>query len=131
MTREEAEKTLRDIVEWMLDNVNCGQSCFDSPPEPTSQFDYALLQSAGEMKLALDTLTAPEPGGNVLPGGWRDIASAPKDGTPILAFFLDTCLPVSFVGRRFVSGLMPKASIYPTHWMPLPAPPIAKIGEPK
>lgn len=71
--------------------------------------------------------------------GWRDITTAPKDGTTILAYFpLDgltgnwcRIVPVQFHGSngwifasRAASGF--SRDYQPTHWQPLPTPPEAK-----
>lgn len=60
---------------------------------------------------------------------WRDIASAPKDGTPVLlANARDGSIRWSLWsedrwrdGQKRVGGQVNMDS--PTHWMPLPAPP--------
>ena len=70
--------------------------------------------------------------------GWRDISSAPKDGTMIIIY------PIRRGGRRFPGELFSSAAYwhqpgnpnskgfwvpgwalkqYPTHWMPQPEPP--------
>jgi len=59
---------------------------------------------------------------------WQSIESAPRDGTPILAYvagrcYGDTWCDVVFYSDttdRWFSGNSP---IKPTHWMQLPAPP--------
>ena len=66
-------------------------------------------------------------------GGWRDIATAPKDGTRFLTF--DDYYGVR-MGRAFIradhddwlsyvdcNGNSSKGGIRATHWQPLPAPP--------
>jgi len=66
-------------------------------------------------------------------GGWREIASAPKDGTRFLTF--DDYYGVR-MGRAFIradhddwlsyvdcNGNSSKGGIRATHWQPLPAPP--------
>jgi hypothetical protein len=72
--------------------------------------------------------------------GWRDIESAPRDGTPVLVFspYKDINEPTNVIVARFnsfgdeewwepcenllrdVSGAIEPA---PTHWMPLPQTP--------
>jgi hypothetical protein len=64
---------------------------------------------------------------------WRDIETAPKDGTMFLAFepgcvhvcpiFLAYWTPQGLLSRYNGSLGNPRP---PTHWMPLPAPPEAK-----
>lgn len=57
--------------------------------------------------------------------GWRDISTAPKDGTEILALGDQYGRPVRFVaiwnGLHWYAGW--GDSIQPTHFQPLPAPP--------
>jgi hypothetical protein len=94
--------------------------------------------------------------GSALPGlialrdgaGWRPIDTAPKDGTPI-AFRSERCqlgacqwwsperqadaadwdaAPEDFDGCWLFDGDDDGDEIFPTHWMPLPAPP-ASHGE--
>jgi hypothetical protein len=71
------------------------------------------------------------------PDAWREIESAPRDGTTF-----DAWVPDSFGGRRMTSlsfdrrgqlrqdGLLTKAELprWPTHWMPLPSPPPSTKG---
>jgi hypothetical protein len=63
--------------------------------------------------------------------GWQDIATAPKDGSHVLLFWQEVSRwPV--VGWWFAPWDQWRAGNYycgktmgkPTHWMPLPAPPI-------
>lgn len=64
-----------------------------------------------------------------LADGWRDIATAPKDGTPILVycpFQSPNCVVVKW--RDVRQGWVNASSFglitsEPTHWMPLPPPP--------
>lgn len=80
--------------------------------------------------------------------GWRDMESAPKDGTPILAHcrpcFFDSGKPMGFTYQAVVwwrgeymktkygETLWPwrlnhgDSAVEPTHWQPLPAPPEGK-----
>jgi Protein of unknown function (DUF551) len=61
---------------------------------------------------------------------WRGIATAPRDGTPVLTFHPDGGAPrIALAQWRFggwfdfwaESG--PAIDAEPSHWMPLPAPP--------
>jgi hypothetical protein len=77
--------------------------------------------------------------------GWQDIASAPKDGTRMLLWLSAPwskvecarwyepwhnwqvgCLPAD-PGREEITGI---GSAVPTHWRPLPAPPLASTSPP-
>lgn len=60
-------------------------------------------------------------------GGWRPIAEAPTDGTPIIGWNGRVML-VAWGGQRPPkwregSAFGPAAWIKPTHWRPLPEPP--------
>ncbi len=60
-------------------------------------------------------------------GGWQTIDSAPKDGTPILVLVNESAMFVCwFHERQWCCVDIPKATLFvtPTHWMPLPAPPL-------
>lgn len=72
---------------------------------------------------------------NTRAAGWRDISTAPKDGTHILAIRQDWWEPVNG-NHRWVYGNVFESYFdtttdrfesyglkQPTHWMPLPAPP--------
>lgn len=67
-------------------------------------------------------------------GGWQPIETAPKDGTNILTFARDQ-YGITYFGvaqwaeknpdfPNTVSGWFWPYAIKPTHWMPLPAPPV-------
>ena len=69
---------------------------------------------------------------------WRDIETAPKDGTVFLGYKLgqfrecykvprDDCDMWCFGGTSGADDLFP--NIKPTHWMPLPKPPAIAKGE--
>lgn len=67
------------------------------------------------------------------PRGWRPIETAPKDGTPILAYPVWSNWKVAEVvwhemvrtpGRWESRGLAVRCE--PTHWMPLPTPPAGR-----
>lgn len=67
-----------------------------------------------------------------VPQGWQPIETAPKDGTPILAFicWLDgPCVHTGhFSAGEFWPDFRDAASKTPTHWMPLPAAPTPSQG---
>lgn len=60
---------------------------------------------------------------------WRDISTAPRDGTEVLVAMPSGALTVARwqVDRRYTAGGVwyhaPFALPQPTHWMPLPDPP--------
>ena len=85
---------------------------------------------AKELLREIEKARRPSP---AVEGGWRDIASAPKDGTRFLTF--DDYYGVR-MGRAFIradhddwlsyvdcNGNSSKGGIRATHWQPLPAPP--------
>ena len=61
------------------------------------------------------------------PSGWQPIETAPKDGTPILVFDEGAICIATFADDYWWdNGAM---TIPPTHWMPLPDPPVAARGD--
>lgn len=75
-------------------------------------------------------MSQPPPPATPPPTGWRDIATAPKDGTDVLLFatWIGNGRPVIGCGGWRKNG----SEVYqwswtwacePTHWQPLPAPP--------
>lgn len=62
-------------------------------------------------------------------GGWQDIASAPKDESPVLLMSMGYIPAVGYCGphRRewWVPGTGADVPFEPTHWRPLPPPPPA------
>jgi hypothetical protein len=64
-------------------------------------------------------------------GDWQDISSAPKDGAPFLARVVGRGDIGSIIVARRKPGWNSWLSIpgdyqcHPTHWMPLPVPPVA------
>jgi len=59
--------------------------------------------------------------------GWRDIATAPKDGTWMLTWDGDNYDVTSWCGDHHLpeggEWMTALCAIYPTHWMPLPEAP--------
>jgi len=56
---------------------------------------------------------------------WRPIATAPKDGTPILGWWFNECMIVDWcvVLERWWGSTHDGEDMFkpePTHWMPLP-----------
>jgi len=69
-----------------------------------------------------------------LPAGWKPISSAPKDGTPVLAFWTGGTEAATVYGRSYGITMFKRGEWVnvdncddtysePTHWMPLPAAP--------
>lgn len=87
------------------------------------------VRLAGEVMRDID-----EAASSLRASGWRSIDSAPKDGTWILFYVHRYAVPT--VGKwyergRYESGFWMSSAmqISPTHWMPLPTPPVAKDRE--
>lgn len=110
MTTPEAERdaveTLAKKAAWVLENGATGEN-------------RDIAEGVLALRLAM-----------VERGGWQDIETAPKDGTPVLVSIPEAILIVAewysipngawhSAGRRLAE---------PTHWMPLPAPPSAGGG---
>lgn len=72
------------------------------------------------------------------PEPWRPIETAPKDGTNVLLWWPFWCPNRPTIGWFGYKGIQqwiaPEAlegdGDPPTHWMPLPAPPMAQTPEP-
>lgn len=103
-------------------------------PDRTSPDDWpeAMLVTADELRIILGAA-------RVAPGGasaWQDIATAPKDGTWILAYGIDGTVHRVSWGRTRQDELAWCtahgwcAFRYLTHWMPLPPPPGAPDTRP-
>jgi hypothetical protein len=56
---------------------------------------------------------------------WKPIETAPKDGTRALLWIEPTeiAMPFAWDGERWMGDDYPLNMAWPTHWMPLPAPP--------
>lgn len=63
--------------------------------------------------------------------GWRPIESAPKDGTEVLVLIREKVIRLGWYFRPSsrTEGWCDESgkSIRPTHWMPLPAPPVSAL----
>lgn len=57
------------------------------------------------------------------PEGWRDIATAPKDGSKILVGFQGQFDWMQYVAYSAGPDTQSAGFARPTHWQPLPAPP--------
>lgn len=95
-------------------------------------WDEDAISAEKQINVALAQLRAAE-----AEAGWRPIAEAPKDGTPILVHRYNHMIPyiaawldgaaISQPGWHNVD-LHVRIGMAPTHWRPLPAPP-AKEGK--
>lgn len=56
---------------------------------------------------------------------WKPIETAPKDGTEVVVVDIDgdRFIASSIDGQNWYDGFFP--IYHPTHWMPLPAPPMS------
>ena len=56
---------------------------------------------------------------------WQPIETAPKDGTEVVVVDIDgdRFIASSIDGQNWYDGVFP--IYHPTHWMPLPAPPMS------
>ena len=65
-------------------------------------------------------------------GVWRPIASAPSDGSRVLIFAPPDWIDVAnFSDGQWVDESLVASEELPTHWMPLPAPPVLGPGKPE
>lgn len=104
-------------------------------PAPCSlcSFDDGLVQEWLQKVRSIAKLKGWEADLTASPAGlrtWRDMSTAPKDGTRILV--CDVGIGITEVARwawrnggRWNTTTM---SVHPTHWMPLPDPPSPEIG---
>ena len=108
-----AVQMLRRVRKWLL----------EVPPPGT--YGCVTLLRAIDKALAL----SPPPAGD----GWRGIDSAPKDGTVVIVFGgrYETPVAVPADGDWWRSKTGRETNAVPTHWRPLPAPPIPGGGHDK
>ncbi|WP_136685681.1 DUF551 domain-containing protein [Falsirhodobacter xinxiangensis] len=127
LTPQQAVAELRDLVTCRCHDAFIHRGLHD----PACNHDFA---EAVEVLAAL-SMPAPAPA-----QAWRDIGTAPRDGTLILAYrpqAAQTGDPVIDVvrtqkyPRRSFQGVehYTDRACHPTHWMPLPAPPAALIPD--
>lgn len=114
MTRADAEKLVEDLVQSCVEYENC-------EPREAKYLRSEYYKARESVVSALS------------PSAWQPIETAPKDGTPILVAHTSHCVEEAYYhsGDKswqsantdpsdYVSG-----TIYPHHWMPMPAPPLA------
>ena len=64
---------------------------------------------------------------------WQPIETAPKDGTSILGYwcyeggFEHYIQPIRYLHGKWLHDWDHSDELYPTHWMPLPEPPAARL----
>ena len=58
--------------------------------------------------------------------GWQPIETAPKDGTRVLLWIepVKIAMPFAWQDGRWMGDDYPLNMAWPTHWMPLPEPPV-------
>lgn len=95
------------------------------------------LKPWASRKVAQAALAAIEANGFAVVPGWKDIASAPRDGTQIIAWCVCPTTGDGFLlsdvgywepSSRWISA--GDGVVLPTHWMPLPDAPLAAAQEP-
>jgi hypothetical protein len=65
----------------------------------------------------------------VSPSAWLPIESAPKDGTEVLVWAAGCGFSVMrWLSMGWDDGDFHSGHRWPTHWMPLPAPPVLTTG---
>jgi hypothetical protein len=101
------------------------------PMSETSYFGHPI--AADEELIIIDHALLDD-----VPGRWRPIDSAPKDGTVVLAYLapiygerpsgIDLMMPLSWRDGYWWDDIDRGFSDAVTHWMPLPLPPIEREG---
>jgi hypothetical protein len=124
----------------VVERLRAAYTSWNNPPSD------GLPDGAGVVLEAADLLERLSRERGTVPEGWRDISTAPKDGTSVLLFssgemvvarwdadygFVDPegafVAPLSDGWDRAVKDHYSD----PTHWMPLPAPPINAVPKPE
>ena len=116
----------REVTEELVRIAESGQN----HDEGAFDEDCEVCQTLSRVRAALSTAPAP-------PSPWREIASAPKDGTTILLAYSDggvvegryidnTSKGYPWAGFIARSMYPQKPGVHVTHWMPLPPAPEVK-----
>jgi len=150
VTKEQIDQMVNAFLCWKLPqtfNPDCYISFAPKPdfrgypptwPVGTNLFSYTEAKAMVEHMVAA---LSPAP---TVPEGWRDIASAPKDGTPMLGWNGECVTEICWIDRpdddgKFgwcCAGFSDGGMLYqlnnimdtaPTHWMPLPAAPAPEV----
>jgi hypothetical protein len=98
-------------------------------PLRAKQFEARLESINADLEKVQRALTQP-----AIPEGWRDISTAPKDGTKIILypFMQSNKIFVGYFTDLYDSGVWYATEhghlngmLKPTHWQPLPAAPVS------
>ena len=118
-----------EYLAWLADECrDMGNAAHQQPG--ASKYMRTLWKAEKALREVLDRREAE---------GWRDISSAPKDGTTVLVYVPDF-EKVTEAWFCEQTGLWPRDNAYsdegqpcnvgmPTHWRPLPAPPSTPTTE--
>jgi hypothetical protein len=121
--RERIERELfdcRDALETIAANRK------DNDTQRGNERFYQGMVSALEFVLSLANRPSPAP---AAVEAWQPISTAPKDGTEVLVYVPRRLGPL-FAGASNTTGIQwwsrNLGDVQPSHWMPLPAPPISR-----
>lgn len=111
----------------------------DDARSMVAEYDYMLQKAQEKARAALEIAAAPAPG-----DAWRDISTAPKDGSRVLIAWRDKSgewhqraavweadyAHAGWTDHAVKSfGYEEIFSYKPTHWQPLPAPPASRRAQ--
>ena len=100
----------------------------------TAQITYALEDARKDILSLARALSSPDhaDAGKVEGDGWKTIESAPKDGTPVLAYQAGRYFKCWMECDQYEGGYFwqdeEDSEPSPTHWRPLPTPPSSEVA---